>query len=277
MGTFTIKAQQPKYQVRFQEAAPEPAAEAKAASPATCLSSDRLCLSGRKVEAKAPDTLEIFDNTPKAETQRLMDRMTTRQSSVSVGPRQLQLEVGTESAAPELITSAKEPDQAAELQSKIANIGKSSGEQVIRTGAVIQPVETLQIQVGMASAVDAGKLMQPQPKGDKEDSAIRPGMYAGVAVKTQAVSTRLAVDTAFGKPRVEVGTALAAGELATFGVSYQQSAVNENDPQRTLRVGGELKAAQDTVVGVSVNQPLAQGTQVSGQTAVSVYLNAKFD
>ncbi len=252
MGEFRIKTQQPAYQMHFREPQAEAKPETKAESPQTQpvgSSPDGVKLSGRKSENAPPKELELFSAESKAASEFLVERMTTRQSNFTVlGNNTVQLEVGTEAAAPELITSGKAADPAQELKNKIQNIGKTSGEQVIRTGAVLQADEMLQFQVGMASAVDTDKLLS----NPTEEGAIKPGVYAGVAVKSESVSTRLAVDTAFGKPRVEVGTALSAGSVATFGVSYLQSAQAESgDPQRTLRLGTEVKANHDTVIGVN--------------------------
>lgn len=285
MGQFRIKPQQPAYQMHFREPQAE-SAQTAAPTPKTpaalATAGDGVQLSGRKSDDKPPEALQIFDATPKAASEHLIERMTTRQSSMTVvGSRTIQLEVGTESAAPELITSGKAADPAQELKTQIQNYqngAKTSGEQVIRTGAVLQADERLQFQVGMASAVDTDKLLQS--RGPNDEAAIKPGVYAGVAVKSETISTRLAIDTAFGTPRVEVGTAVSAGSMATFGVSYIHSAQTDagGDPQRTLRLGTEVKANQNTVVGVNVNQPLHSGSTTSASnTAVGVYVNAKFD
>lgn len=275
MGTFTIQAKQPKYQLRFQDAAPAPAAPLQGAAPsAATQSGDQIRLSGHKLEESAPKTLNLFDGEQKAATQQYMERLVTRQSEISVGPSAIQLQVATESAAPELLTSAKEPDAAQALKSKIQKLNNkaaSSGEQVIRTGAVIQPHEAVQVQIGMASSVDTDKLIGTKTANGQD--AIKPGVYAGVAVKSETVSGKLAVDTAFGKPRVEVGTAVAAGTACTVGVSFVQAA---DEKQRTLRLGTEVHAGPDTVVGVNLNQPLTQTTQINGNTAVGLYLNTKF-
>lgn len=283
MGTFTIQANQPKYQLRFQdvraaEAPPADPSQSAAAQSATATSDgkqgDQIRLSGRKAEESAPKTLNLFDGEQKAASQQYMERLVTRQSEINLGPGAVQLQVATESAAPELLTSSKEPDAVQALKTKIQNLSNkaaSSGEQVIRTGAVIQPHEAVQVQIGMASSVDTDKLLAP--KSAPGQDAIKPGVYAGVAVKSETVSGKLAVDTAFGKPRVEVGTAVAAGDACTVGVSFLQSA---DEKQRTLRLGTEVHAGPDTVVGVNLNQPLTQTTQVNGNTAVGLYLNTKF-
>lgn len=264
MGSIRIQAHQPTVQLRFQDTPPAPAA----AAPTSCASGDQICLSGGKPKPEAPASLNLFAEEPKAASQQYMERLVTRQSAISVGPDKLQLQVATESAAPELLTSAKEPDPVQALQARIQNLGKSSGEQVIRTGALIQPAEAVQIQVGMASAVDTDKLLAK----NSEDSGIKPGMYAGVAVNSETVSGKLAVDTAFGKPRVEVGTAVNAGQGCTLGLSYSQTA--DTAQPGNLRLGTEIHANQDTVVGVNLNQPLQQ--QTSGSTSVGIYLNTKF-
>ncbi|MEZ0372197.1 MAG: hypothetical protein ACAI44_24125 [Candidatus Sericytochromatia bacterium] len=283
METITIQAHQPKYQLRFQDAtaaqpgSASPAPDAAAQQPeaaGSCQKGDQLCLSGRARKEKPPETLQLFDNKQKASSQQFMERLVTRQSSFSVGPELVQLEVGTESAAPQILTTSKEPDPVQELQGKIQNMGKSAGEQVFRTGAVIQPADSLQIQIGMASAVDTGKLMAPKEPGAKDENQIRPGMYAGVALRSESLSTRVAVDTAFGKPRIEVGGAMTAVEGCTVGLSYLHT---EEDRQRTLRLGTEIHASRDTVLGVNVNQPLNQATQVNGNTSVGVYLNTRFN
>lgn len=271
MGQIHIQAKQPQFRLSFQATPPKAQQGDSAAAAQSAGIQDQLRLSGRQSESAPPASIELFDNKPKAASQQFMERLTTRQSSFNVVDlKQVQLEVGTESAAPELLTSSKEPDPNQELQQKLQNMGKSSGEQVIRTGAVIHPGENLQIQVGMASAVDTSRLLEAKSEEDK----IKPGVYAGLAVRNEVVSGRVAVDTAFGRPRVEVGTAINAGDVATVGFSYLQTA---DEQQRTLRLGTEVKAGQDTVVGLNLNQPLHQATQVNGNTAVGFYLNTKFN
>ncbi|MGV3522752.1 MAG: hypothetical protein ACO1RX_00930 [Candidatus Sericytochromatia bacterium] len=268
MPSFHISSQSASPRLQFAETVMAPAAtsQASAASPAAV--ADQLTLSGQSVPEAASEQLELFAEPPEVPlTQRYLERLGTRQSALSVGEGALKLEMGVESPAPEILTSAHEPSTVEALKARVQNPTPPSGEQVVRTGAVLQPHEQVHIQVGVASAVETSQIVADP------GAAIKPGVYAGVAVKREGLSTRVGVDTALGQARVEVGGAVSAGQNATVGISYVQS---QSDSQRTLRLGTEVRADQNTVIGVNLNQQLESRVPTAQHTAVGVYLNSRW-
>lgn len=280
MSQFHISAQKPQLKVRFAEPKAEVSTESVPVvntQAASGVAPDQIKLSGRQTHEQKPAAVDLFADTPKPKAEAFMDRLTTRQSEFTVGSEVLQMELGVESQAPEILTSAHEPSTAESIKNRFQNAKDlTSGDQVVRTGARLQPSEHVQVQLGMASSVNTGALMSTDKKGETEqENPFKPGVYAGVAVKMEGFSTRVAVDTALGQPRVEVGTALSAGDTATVGVSFLQ---HTEDKQQTLRLGAEVKPANDTVLGVNLNQPLHQGSVGDVKTAaVGLYLNTRFD
>lgn len=278
MSQFHISAQKPAMKIRFANqpaeiSKPVLAVEKSAAET----EKDKLRLSGKASDPQAPETLDLFETEAQPRPQAFMERITTRHNEVSFGGSVVQLEVGLESQASELLTSAHEPSMVESIKKRLdASTGsssKASSNEVIRTGASIQTSEAVQLQVGVASLVNTDLLLS---KAETQDKAMQHGVYAGVAVKTESVSTRLAFDTAYGQPRVELGAALStSAETATIGLSVSQGAQAE---QKGLRLGAEVKAGAATVLGLNINQPLHAGSQSSPQgTSVGLYLNTRFD
>lgn len=291
MSQFRIRADQSAFKINFQATpaqASAPESEAQSVVPATVGSAapkseppakDQLRLvGGSSAQAKAKPSLDIFEgeNTSEANApQTFMERITTRHSGVSVGSEDVQLAMEVESQAPEILTSAHEPSLAESLKTRLQSSGEESGstrQDVVRTGASIQTSETVQLNVGMASLVNTHELMGKGAPADK----MQHGMYAGVAVKTETLSSRVAVDNAFGSPRVEVGAALTdRNESVTLGVSLSQGAVPE---QNGIRVGVEVKTGPDSVLGVNINKAAKDGAQANSEsTSLGVYLNTRFD
>jgi len=238
---------------------------------------DKLRLSGKASDSQAPETLDLFGSEQQAKPQAFMERITTRHNEISFGTSAVQVEVGLESQAPELLTSVHEPSMEESIKKRLDSGAQfsatASSNEVIRTGASIQTSEAVQLQVGMASLVNTERLLS---KEDTQAKTMQHGVYAGVAVKTESVSTRLAFDTAYGQPRVELGAAVSTvAETATIGLSVSQGASSD---QKGLRLGAEVKAGANAVLGVNINQPLHEGSQGSPQgTSVGVYLNTRFD
>ena len=143
----------------------------------------------------------------------------------------------------------------------------------MRTGASIQTSEAVQLQMGVTSVVSTDLLAS---KADAQGSKMQHGVYAGVAVKTQTVSSRVAIDNTFGQPRIEVGAAVTSrAEVVTLGVSVSQGATAD---QKGLKLGAEVKTGSDSVFGVNINKASGDGSQaVLQSTSVGIYLNTRFD
>lgn len=278
MSQFHISAQQAAIKIRFEHQPAEISKPVLAVeSLAVAAEKDKLRLSGKSPDRRAPETLELFEAETQPRPQAFMDRITTRHNEVSFGGSKIQVEVGLESQAPELLISAHEPSMVESIKKRLdsnaSSTPKASSNEVIRTGASIQAGEAVQVQVGVASLVNTDLLLS---KSDASTKAMQHGVYAGVAVKTESVSTRLAFDTAYGQPRVELGAAVStSAETATIGLSVSQGAQAD---QKGLRLGAEVKAGASAVLGLNINQPLHEGSQSSPQgTSIGVYLNTRFD
>jgi len=272
MGSFQIGAKNTGTSIRFTDTTvPAKTAvsdrEGAPAKPAR----DQLNLTQKPAPDAPKAALDLFATETKPAAEAFMDRISTRQSSVGLGSESFKVEMGLESEAPQILTSAHEPNLAESLQARLQQpVTAASGEQIVRTGARIQAHESVQLQVGMASAIDPGKLVN-RTEAEGSGEGFRPGMYASAAVQASGFSTRVAVDTVHGKPRTELGAAIHAGDSATVGLSFQHHAYNH---ERGLRLGTEIKATQDTVFGVNLNQPL--DNRDTRQTAVGLYLNSRF-
>jgi hypothetical protein len=284
MSQFHIRAQQPAFKIRFESpsetSAPgqtkPAAASAHAVDGAKSPEQDRLRLSGKTSDPEAPETLDLFDSATPERAQAFMERMSTRHNEVSFGTPTVQLGVGLESQAPELLTSAHEPTLVESIKKRLdqpAQKAAASSSELVRTGASIQTSEAVQLQVGVTSVVSTDLLAS---KENSPSTKMQHGVYAGLAVKTQTVSSRLAIDNAFGQPRIEVGAAVTSrAETVTLGVSVSQGATAE---QKGLRVGAEIKTGTDSVFGVNINKASGESSQTVPQsTSVGIYLNTRFD
>lgn len=277
MGSFQIRTTQPAREIRFADPVPgvlpQPAAVAPAAAPPLAADQANLHRSERSPAPAAE--LNLFDAAPAPATataEGFRERLSTRQSQLRVGPEQVQLELGLASEGPEMLTADRDPDLVQSLKARLGS-GASEGaaaEQMLRTGARLQPHEAVELQLGVAAAVSSEQLgfnkTQLEALG-----AVRPGVYAGLGVELPGFSSKIAIDTAQGKPRAEFGTAIQAGETATLGLSVLHQAQTGSTG---LRLGTEVKAAQDTVVGVNLNQPLDKTD--ARNTAFGLYLNTRF-
>ncbi len=285
MSQFHIRAQQPAFKIRFESPSAEistreetkpAAASAQPVDGAKTPENDRLRLSGKTSDPEAPETLDLFDSATPERAQAFMERMSTRHNEVSFGGSTVQLGVGVESQAPELLTSAHEPTLVESIKKRLdqpAQKVSGSSSELVRTGASIQTSEAVQLQMGVTSVVSTDLLAS---KENSQATKMQHGVYAGLAVKTQTVSSRLAVDNAFGQPRIEVGAAITSrAETVTLGVSISQGATSE---QKGLRVGAEIKTGTDSVFGVNINKASGESSQTVPQsTSVGVYLNTRFD
>lgn len=287
MGSFKIHTTNPQTEIRFAQQKRElPQLEKQPPQAQHELASDavRLSATTQRVSAQ-PKSLEEWLSAPEQKSpnaQDYMARLTTRKSGFELGSEHLQMAVGLESEAPTILTRDRDPSLSDTLHQQYGRQPKSTqsiqqladqetgNEQLIHAGARIQPIENLHLQVGIASRLDAQQLMSGTPS---PDTAMNAGVYASAAYQTAFVSSQISVDTAYGKPRVEVGAAINAGEVATVGLSYQHTEHNE---EQKLRFGTEVRATQDTALGVSVYQPIKAVSDTT-QTAVGVYLNTRFD
>lgn len=284
MSQFHIRAQSSGFKIRFERPAAEVSAaketqSAVVSAPAAAAKgsdSDRLRLSGKANDAEAPETLDLFASETPEKAQAFMERMSTRHNAVSFGSSTVQLGVGVESQAPELLTSAHEPTLVESIKKRLdqpAQKAAASSSEVVRTGASIQTSEAVQLQMGVTSVVSTDLLAS---KADAQGSKMQHGVYAGVAVKTQTVSSRVAIDNTFGQPRIEVGAAVTSrAEVVTLGVSVSQGATAD---QKGLKLGAEVKTGSDSVFGVNINKASGDGSQaVLQSTSVGIYLNTRFD
>lgn len=283
MSQFHIRSQPLQSNIRFAGEGVRPVkvgtAEEQDTNLLTNTDSLKLSATQRDSLSSQPDNLEeLMGQAPEEPKSKVfVERISTRSSGVSLtASKGLKLEVQAESAAPELLTADKDPDLMNTLQNTFSNPHEqrsvnslqsqpaSAGtEQVIKTGAKVKAGQHVQFQVGLTSRVDTEQLRQMDT-----------GVYAGVAVESQSVSTRLNVDTVFGKPRFEVGAAMNASENATVGVSFQQSS---HEQFSAIRVGTEVKVSQDATLGVNLNQPMSSVSNENRGTSVGLYLNSKFD
>ena len=274
MSQFHIRAQSSGFKIRFERPAAEVSAaketqSAVVSAPAAAAKgsdSDRLRLSGKANDAEAPETLDLFASETPEKAQAFMERMSTRHNAVSFGSSTVQLGVGVESQAPELLTSAHEPTLVESIKKRLdqpAQKAAASSSEVVRTGASIQTSEAVQLQMGVTSVVSTDLLAS---KADAQGSKMQHGVYAGVAVKTQTVSSRVAIDNTFGQPRIEVGAAVTSrAEVVTLGVSVSQGATAD---QKGLKLGAEVKTGSDSVFGVNINKASGDGSQA---------VNTRFD
>lgn len=274
MSSFQIRTHQSAHEIRFAHAEPASpnrlpaAATPSAEAPQSALDKSALHLTGLSAAPAPASELTLFAAAPaEAGAESFRERLSTRESQVRVGPEQAQLELGFASEAPEILTADRDPDLIQTLQSRLGAASTSAqpagDENVLRTGARFQPHEGLELQLGLASVVSPEQLKAPD--------TLQPGVYAGMGLQMAGFSSKLAVDTAHGKARTEFGAAVQAGDRATLGLSFLHQA---HTGSSGLRLGTEIKAAQDTVVGVNLNQPL--NSTEAQQTAVGVYLNTRF-
>lgn len=287
MSQFHIQVQQPAFKIRFESPSAEVSAlketksvDASSRAIASVKSSenDQLRLSGKTSDSEAPETLDLFEPAAPApeRAQAFMERMSTRHNEISFGNSTVHLGVGLESQAPELLVSAHEPTLVESIEKRLdqpAQKSSASASEVVRTGASIQTSEAVQLQMGVTSVVSTDLLAS---KENAQASKMQHGVYAGLTVKTQTVSSRLAVDNAFGQPRIEVGAAVTSRtETVTLGVSVSQGSTAE---QKGLRVGAEIKTGADSVFGVNINKSSGESAQAVAQsTSVGIYLNTRFD
>ncbi len=277
MSQFHISAQKPTMKIRFENQPAEISKPVVAVEKSVAQTEkDKLRLSGKASDPLAPETLDLFEAEAQPRPQAFMERISTRHNEVSFGGSTVQVAVGLESQAAELLTSANELSMVDAIKKRLepgaASNTTASSNEVIRTGASIQTSEAVQLQVGVASLVNTDLLLS---KSDTQAKTMQHGVYAGVAVKTESVSTRLAFDTAYGQPRIELGAAISiSAETATIGLSVSQGAQAD---QKGLRLGAEVKAGASAVLGLNINQPLHEGSQSSQGTSVGVYLNTRFD
>lgn len=291
MSQFHIRAQQTQSTIRF---ATKPAAttseEVSESLPSQLEAGDHLTLSAKKQSgSQQPENLQDLMGEAQQEprSQAFMERITNRNSGVALeASKVLSLELNAESSAPELLMASKDPGLMDSLKGSFSNPNErrianntpqtsnaDKNEQVIKTGAKVKAGESVQLQVGMASKVDTDQLGF-SGEALSQLGQMKTGVYAGVSVASESVSTRLSVDTVYGKPRYEVGAAVNASESTTVGVSFQNSS---HDQFSAVRVGTEMKVSQETTLGVNLNQPISSGQSEIKSTSLGVYLNSKFD
>lgn len=285
MSQFHIQAQQAQRDIHFATTqvseAPAVTASSQDSPKASLLAkADALKLSGTATDKQAqPENLQdlLGPDAPKPKSEAFVERLTTRESKLAVqASNSVSLELGTESEAPDILTTDRDPNTIESLQTRFQNphqhrpssplqsaSASAGGEQVVKTGASLQAGKRVKLQLGMASRVDTSKL----------NMSGSPGVYAGLAIQSDVLSSRLMVDTAYGEPRFEVGTALNTSKNSTVGVSYQQAAHNHFS---ALRVGAEVKVVQDTTLGLNLHHPLSAESDNGFGTSLGLYLSSRF-
>lgn len=273
MGSFRITAQQPAMTLKIHDSPVHSMSEAVA-----------LAASDAPSVPTASDPLAaLLDSAPAASrSAHYLERLSPRTTRQTLGSDILQLELGYQSKAPELLTSAQDPGLLESLKALNTPPQNSNGHvlanKTLMTGAVVKPDETVAVRVGIASAVDPRRLQQIADNLWQLPTATRSGVYAGLGIQTGPVATSVVMDTALGQPRVGVGMALSLAESMTIGISYlnQPSTLGHVKGNDSLRIGAELVRHQDTVLGANLNQSLQGPATDLGQTAVGLYLNTRF-
>lgn len=266
MGSFRITAQQPGMSLVIQDSPAPHVSDVPQSMP----SSDPL-------PPEYPlDALLNTTSTPSRSTHYLK-RLTPRITGHTLGSDSIQLEVGYQSKAPLILTSAQDPGIIESLKTLSTPRTHPQGlaDKTWLAGTVIKPDESFAVRMGLASVVDLHHSKHTENDLRKLPSAIRTGVYTGINVQTGPVASSMVMDTALGQARIGTGMAVSLAESVTVGISYlNQTGLASQKKDNSLRIGAEFISQQDTVFGVNVTQSL-QTTHLH-QAAVGLYLNSRF-
>lgn len=210
-----------------------------------------------------------------SEPDTFLSRFGPRINSHKIGKQTLQLEVGTRSDGPSVLTQSQDPTLLESLKTSGTVGPAASTSQQVVTGTVIRPDEALAVRVGFVSGVNLSQVGDPKKNG--HDMLSHPDAYVGVSYgsKEIAVNTEISQPTAQnGQRRIGAGLAVSPVNGLKLAVSYQASAEQKVE-QQTLKVGAEVFGAQDVVVGVNMSSPI-QANQKQPDLAAGVYLNTRF-